>query len=151
MTERSASDRKKVLVIDDELSILAYLTTVLEDHGYEACSAADAEAALSIARERSPDLITLDIMMPRRSGVALYRELKLDPRLRDIPVVFLSAFSRSSTVGPDAFRKIMPDERVPVPQLYIEKPVVVPEFLEIVASLIEPTKSVSGPREGGAK
>jgi CheY-like chemotaxis protein len=83
-------------------------------------------------------------MMPRRSGVALYQELKLDSKLREIPVVFLSAFSRSSAVGPASFRRMIPDERIPVPQVYLEKPVAVPELLETVASLIDSAATASG-------
>ena len=151
MSAPSPVDRKRILVIDDESSIVAYLTTVLEDNGYETCSATDADAALAVARERLPDLITLDIMMPRRSGVALYQELKLDSELRQIPVVFLSAFSRSGSVGPASFRKMVPDERVPVPEVYLEKPVAVPELLETVASLIESAETEPEPgEEGGA-
>ena len=123
-------------MIDDEPSITAYLTTLLQDDGYEAGSVLDAETALEVARQQMPDLITLDVMMPRRSGLRLYQELKLDPRLREIPVVFVSAFSRSSSVGPAYFRKMIPDERVPVPEVYFEKPVVVPEFLKTVAALV---------------
>jgi CheY-like chemotaxis protein len=136
MTVQSSGKRKKVLVIDDESSIITYLTAVLEDNGYETCAAQDAGTAVAIAREQQPDLITLDIMMPRQSGVALYKEFKLDAALREIPVVFVSAFSRSSSVGPASFREMVADERVPVPEAYIEKPVVVPDFLETVAGLL---------------
>jgi CheY-like chemotaxis protein len=87
-------------------------------------------------------------MMPSRSGIALYQDLKLDPELRRIPVVFVSAFSRSSDVGPASFRKVIPDERVPVPEAYIEKPVVIPEFLETVARLIDSARSGT-PTAGG--
>ena len=52
MSAPSPVDRKRILVIDDESSIVAYLTTVLEDNGYETCSATDADAALAVARER---------------------------------------------------------------------------------------------------
>ncbi len=138
------------MVIDDESSIIAYLTTVLEDEGYDTCSAMDAEEAVAVARQQQPDLITLDIMMPKRSGIALYQQLKLDDNLRRIPVVFVSAFSRSSGVGPASFRKMIPDERVPVPDVYLEKPVAVPEFLETVASLIESTEADAGPGSGEA-
>lgn len=138
-------------MIDDELSIVAYLTTVLEDNGYDASSATDPEVALAIAREQLPDLITLDIMMPRRSGVALYQEFKLDSELREIPVVFLSAFSRSSGVGPASFRKMVPDERIPVPDVYLEKPVGVSDFLETVASLIESAQTGTEPSKGRAQ
>ena len=150
MNAASSGNKKKILVIDDESSIVTYLTTVLEDGGYETCFATNAEAGLSLAREQRPDVITLDIMMPRRSGVALYQELKIDPELRDIPVVFVSAFSRSSGFGPASFRKLVPDERIPIPGVYLEKPVAVPEFLRAVASLLESAETASGPREGGA-
>jgi CheY-like chemotaxis protein len=145
MTTPPARDKKTILVIDDERSITAYLTTLLEDDGYEVCCATDAESALETVRRRLPDLITLDVMMPRRSGLRLYQELKLDPQLRDIPVVFVSAFSRSSSVGPAYFRKLIPDERVPVPEVYFEKPVIVPKFLETVAALV----GARGSRAGG--
>jgi CheY-like chemotaxis protein len=138
------------MVIDDEVSIVTYLTTVLEDNGYHTCATSDAETALALARRERPDLITLDIMMPRRSGIALYEELKGDAELRDIPVVFLSAFSRTGDVGPDPFRKMIRDEKLPGPDVYLEKPVVVPQFLQTVASLIASVGAGSEAAQGGA-
>jgi len=136
MTEPTASSIKKVLVIDDESSIVTYLRTVLEDEGYKTCSANDAEEGLAVAREQLPDLITLDIMMPKRSGIALYQDLKLDSELCGIPVIIVSAFSRNSDFRPDSFRKIVPDERIPIPEAYLEKPIVVTAFLQTVMSMI---------------
>jgi len=136
MTEPCSSDRKKVLVIDDELSIIAYLTTVLEDEGYETCSAMDCEEGLAVAREQLPDLITLDIMMPKRSGLALYRDLKLDSELHSIPVIFVTAFNRGHDLWPTAFRRMVPDGTIPLPEGYIEKPIDVAAFLETVTFLI---------------
>ena len=147
MTTVSSQDERKVLVIDDESSIITYLTTLLEDHGYETCHTGDPRAALAMAREQRPDLITLDVMMPRQSGVALYQEFKLAPELREVPVVFVSAFSRSSGLGPASFRETVPDERIPPPDAYIEKPVIVAEFLETVAALIDPARTKCGPHE----
>ena len=136
MTMPSSENRKKILVIDDELSIIAYLTTVLEDNGYETCSATDPEKGLAIACEQLPDLITLDIMMPKRSGVALYQDIKLDPQLRGIPVIFVTAFSRTDDLWPAAFRKMVPDGRIPLPEAYLEKPIDVDVFLETVTFVI---------------
>jgi len=141
MTELSASSSKKVLVIDDELSIVAYLMAVLEDEGYKTCSATDAEEGLAVAREQLPDLITLDIMMPKRSGIALYRDLKLDSELCGIPVILVSAFSQNNDFRPASFRKIVPDERIPIPEAYVEKPIDVAAFLETVASLVRSVAS----------
>ena len=129
------------MVIDDESSIVAYLMTVLEDEGYETFSANDAEEGLAVARKQLPDLITLDIMMPKRSGIALYQDFKLDSKLRGIPVIIVSAFSQNNHFRPTSFRKMVPDERVPIPDAYVEKPIDVAAFLETVASLIDSTVS----------
>ena len=137
-------------MIDDELSIIAYLTTVLEDNGYETCSATGPEKGLAIAREQLPDLITLDIMMPKRSGVALYRDLKLDSQLRDVPVIFITAFSRTDDLWPAAFRRIVPDGRIPLPEAYLEKPIDVDVFLETVTFLIRCATSEIPASDGGA-
>ncbi len=131
------SDHKKILVIDDEPSIVAYLTAVLEDEGYAVCSTTQAEEAFDMARSERPDLVTLDIMMPKLSGITVYQELKLDPELGRTPIVFVSAFSRTNDFRDRSFRKIIPDERVPMPEAYIEKPIDVPLFLDTVASLTD--------------
>ena len=130
-------------MIDDESSIVTYLMTVLDDEGYETCSASDAEEALAVAREQLPDLITLDIMMPKRSGIALYRELKRDPELRGIPVIFITAFSRTNDLWSAAFRRMVPDESVPLPEAYLEKPIDVAVLLETVTFLIRCAASKS--------
>ena len=127
---------KKVLIVDDEQSILIYLTTVLEDAGYATCSAIDGEEGLRVARRERPDLLCLDIMMPKRSGVSLYEDIKRDPELRSIPVVFISAYNQIRDLrDPVAFRKMIPDTVIPQPDLCMEKPIAVPEFLGAVAKL----------------
>lgn len=127
---------KKVLVVDDEQSILIYLTTVLEDTGYATCSASDGQEGLQVAREERPDLVCLDVMMPKRSGVSLYEQIKRDPDLRPVPVMFISAYNQVRDLrDPVAFRKMVPDEEIPHPDLCIEKPIKVPEFLAAVAKL----------------
>ncbi len=127
---------KKVLIVDDEQSILIYLTTVLEDTGYATCSAIDGKEGLTVARQEKPDLVCLDVMMPKRGGVSLYEEIKRDPELRPIPVMFISAYNRIRDLrNPAAFRKMIPDTAIPQPELCMEKPIKVPEFLKAVAML----------------
>jgi CheY-like chemotaxis protein len=127
---------KKVLIVDDEQSIVIYLTTVLEDGGYAHCSAMDGQEGLSAVRRERPDLVCMDIMMPRRGGVSLYREIKRDPELRSIPVIFISAYNRIRDLrDPVAFRKMIPDVAIPQPECCMEKPIAVSEFLEVVAKL----------------
>ena len=95
-----------VLVIDDELDIVDYLATVLEEHGYRAVTATDADHGMQSARNARPDLITLDIMMPKKTGAALIKELDQDPDLCLIPVLVVSAFSKSRDLPPQQFREI---------------------------------------------
>jgi len=121
-----------VLVVDDEPDVVTYLTTLLEDHGYRTRSAGDADSAISEMRARTPDLICVDIMMPRRSGLSLYHQVKTDPGLKDIPIIVVSAFSRLEDFTGHRFRRLFPDESVPEPTDFIEKPVNVEHFLETV-------------------
>jgi CheY-like chemotaxis protein len=129
---------KKVLIVDDEQSILIYLTTVLEDSGYATCSALDGQDGLAVARKERPHLVCLDVMMPKHSGVSLYEEIRRDPQLRSVPVMFISAYNRIRDLrDPVAFRKMIPDTTIPEPDLCMEKPIKVPEFLDAVARLTD--------------
>ena len=128
----------KVLIIDDEESIITYLTTVLDDHGYTALSALDADEGARIARRELPDVICMDIMMPKRSGLNLYQEFKHDAALSDIPVMFISAFTQVRDLrDPVAFRKMISDPEVPQPECCMEKPIRVAAFIEAVEELVQ--------------
>ena len=81
--------KKKILVVDDEPSVSSYLETLLQDNGYETTSAANGSEGLEKARSDRPDLVTLDISMPEKSGVRFYTELKNNPDLASVPVVML--------------------------------------------------------------
>ena len=85
------ADRRRVLVVDDEPDVLLLCRVNLEFEGYEVMEAADGVEAMSRVRERRPDVILLDVMMPRMDGWQVLTELKSDERLRDIPVVMLTA------------------------------------------------------------
>lgn len=80
----------KILIIDDEEDIRSYLTTLLEDHGYEVCVASDGYEGLDVARREKPALITLDLMMPNNSGTDFYRKLSRDKELNVTPIIVVS-------------------------------------------------------------
>ena len=82
---------KRVLVCDDEPYIVESVSYVVRKAGYEVLVAEDGEEALRAAREERPDLVFLDIMMPRLSGYEVCRRLKQDPATRDIYIVMLTA------------------------------------------------------------
>jgi two-component system alkaline phosphatase synthesis response regulator PhoP len=99
--------QKKILAIDDEADILTFYSEVLEDGNFMPITADNGIEGLRKAKEEKPDLIILDVMMPKKSGMMTYKALKRDPDLSSIPVIIITAitkeidfkrlFSRSST------------------------------------------------------
>ena len=82
---------KKILVVDDEPNVVRTLTFVLKKEGYDVSSAVNGEEAIAKVKESKPNLMFLDIMMPKKDGYEVCRELKSDLNLRDIHIVMLSA------------------------------------------------------------
>ena len=123
---------KKVLVVDDELDMRTFLTTLLETSGYKPVAAEDGVHGLEVARAKKPALIILDVMMPKESGISLYRELKSDPDLKEIPVIMLSALSRKTFFHSQRVLDEYKGERIPEPAAYIEKPPEPEELLEAI-------------------
>ncbi len=85
----------KILVVDDEIYIVHILDFSLGMEGYEVVTALDGEQALEKARTEKPDLIVLDIMMPKLDGYETCKRLKADAETRDVPVILLSAKGRN--------------------------------------------------------
>ncbi len=125
-----ADDAKTVLVVDDDPDAREFLTTVLQDNGFAATTAKDGTEALTSIEEKLPDLVALDISMPEKSGVAVYRALKEDDRLKKIPVIIITGISED-------FKKFISTRRqVPPPEGYISKPVDFEQFLSMVRHLL---------------
>ena len=82
---------KKILVVDDEPFIVQMVTSRLKSSGYELLSAADGDEALKKARSEQPDLIILDLMLPKIDGFQVCATLKQDERYKHIPIVLLTA------------------------------------------------------------
>lgn len=83
-----------ILIIDDEPDNLRLLSTILESQGYKVRQALNADIALKTIELQPPNLILLDILMPEVDGYQLCRQLKLNPKTNEIPVIFLSALAR---------------------------------------------------------
>ena len=86
----------KILVADDEPQILDIVTRILDGAGHQVLTAIDGEEAVRRVYETHPDLVLLDIRMPRKDGATVAQQLRDDPRTRDIPVVFLTGLIRTS-------------------------------------------------------
>jgi len=127
---------KKILVVDDEKDVRLYLTKLFEDNGYGVVCASDGNDALeSIERER-PDLITLDLSMPDKSGVRFYREIKAKPELSRVPVVFVTGVTGFGGSSDDTERFYSNRRQVPPPDGFVPKPIDPNEMLSLVDRLI---------------
>jgi twitching motility two-component system response regulator PilH len=87
--------RKKILAIDDEVDTLTFYSELLDDNNFTPITAENGVEGLKKAREEKPDLILLDIMMPKKSGMKTFKELKNDPELNNIPVIIITGISKA--------------------------------------------------------
>ena len=132
---------KKVLVVDDDHNTVKFLTTALEESGYESASAFNGQEGLEKVESEKPDLILLDVMMPKKTGFVLCSQLRKDERFKDIPVIMLTgvaevlegldAESDATEESPydplrEAMRKRirqMKEEGLIKPEMFIDKPI----------------------------
>ncbi len=82
---------KKILVVDDEPFIVRSLTFVLKKQGYKTITATDGEEALAKIQEEKPDLVFLDVMMPKKTGFEVCQEVRANPEMGDLYIIMLTA------------------------------------------------------------
>ena len=114
---------KKVLVVDDDPDVRLFSVTVLEENGFTPLEAANGEEGLKMIKQEKPELIILDVLMPRQSGIRLYRELKTDKSLKDIPIIILSGIAKKTFLRSQKALTEFGGKEVPEPRVYLEKPV----------------------------
>lgn len=119
---------QRILIVDDEPFILRSLLFILKREGYEVLTATDGEEALTKAREAQPQIVFLDVMMPRRDGFEVCRSLKSEPELSQPYVILLTAKGQSKDREKGA--QVGADE-------YITKPFSPSMVLEKVRSILE--------------
>lgn len=128
---------KKILVVDDELHMRTFVSTLVETNGFKPISAENGEQGLELARQHKPAVIILDVMMPKESGVEMYRAIKNDPATKDIPVIMLSAISKKTFFHSQEVLDRYKGESIPEPAAYIEKPPEADELLEAIQNCLE--------------
>lgn len=89
---------KRILIVDDTKDILQVVARRLQSWGYEALTAETGEDGLRVAQEQLPDLVLLDIMMPKMKGRDVCAKLKADPKTKHIPVIFMTALGLADHV-----------------------------------------------------
>ncbi|MFC1601019.1 response regulator [Candidatus Sumerlaeota bacterium] len=123
---------KRILVVDDEPSVVTYLETLLQDNGFETLAAGDGQEAMAVTRAERPDLVTLDITMPKKSGIRYYRELKEDAELASTPVVVVTAVTGYGG-KPEEFEKFLSTRKqIPPPDAFVAKPIDRDKFIQTI-------------------
>jgi CheY-like chemotaxis protein len=120
---------KKILIVDDEEDIRTYLSALLADQGFETILAKDGEEAWKQVEANSPDLITLDISMPEKSGIKFYREMKASERWKKIPIIIVTGVSE------DMRKFLSSRHQIPPPEGYLAKPVNREEIMSLIQKL----------------
>jgi CheY-like chemotaxis protein len=128
--------KKKILVVGDELDMRTFVCTLLGTCGYQSLVASDGEEGIQKARELRPELIILDVMLPKEGGIQMYRELKTDDDLKQIPVIMLSGISKKTFFHSQNILNSYMGQNLPEPEAYIEKPPESEELIQVAESLL---------------
>ena len=130
-------EKKKILVVDDESDMRIFVSTVVETMGFEPIAAIDGADALDKARSSLPDLVILDIMMPKiEDGIQTYQQFRMDQRLGGIPIIMLSAIAKKTFFH--SIRMLNPRQgrQMPEPEAYVEKPPDADELIQLITRLL---------------
>lgn len=132
--ENNTMTPKKVLVVEDEKDVSIYLSRIFQEGGFRATCAADGEEALEAVERERPDLITMDLSMPRVSGVRSYQILKSRPDLAAIPVIFVTGITGPGGAR-DTERFYSTRRQMPPPDGFVAKPINPEKVLDLARKL----------------
>jgi len=146
---------KTVLVVDDDENTRRFLTVALEENGYEAVTAEDGDDGLKKIQASIPDLILLDVMMPKKTGFSLFKQMRRKDEFKEIPVIMLTGVAgvleeEDAQADGDTFESPfdsirerlrkgiaqMREEGLVRPEKFIDKPIDPEELIEAVQELI---------------
>ncbi len=125
------SNAKTVLVVDDEDDVRQFLSMALREAGFNVVTANDGFEALEKVKKDPPDLISLDLVMPKRSGAMFYRDIKKDKQLSSIPILIVTGHARD-----DLGKSDLKELTMSGPGVYLEKPVRPDNYIAAVKSIL---------------
>jgi CheY-like chemotaxis protein len=146
---------KQILLVDDDQNTVKFLSTLLSEHGFDPVSAHDGAEGLRMVKQARPDLVVLDVMMPKKSGFVLFQQLRQDDAYKDIPILMLTGVAgmleELDGRGEDTFerpydslreslrRKIqqMREGGLVRPEMFMDKPVDPDAFIAKIRELLE--------------
>jgi CheY-like chemotaxis protein len=130
-----ASD-KRILVVDDEPDIRDFLSSCLEDAGFQVETAIDGYDALEKLEKQLPDLMTLDLVMPRISGIKLMRKLRKSEELSKIPVIIVTAHAKDD-LGKEDIQELYAEEVNMAPKHIMEKPITPSKLVTAISDILD--------------
>ena len=126
---------KTILIVDDEPDIVTYFSGILERAGFDVMTACNGDEALRAVRERQPDFISLDLVMPEKSGIRFLYELRKNREWSKIPIMIVTAHARDD-LGKSDFDELFSGKTMVGPLTYLEKPVKPERFLHNVKKIL---------------
>jgi twitching motility two-component system response regulator PilH len=127
---------KTILIVDDDPDVRLFSATIVEESGYTPLEASNGEEGLKMVKKEKPDLVILDVLMPRQSGVRLYRELKTDKALSKINVIMLSGIAKKTFLRSQRALTEFGGQEVPEPEVYLEKPIEPEELSQVLKKIL---------------
>ena len=128
---------KKILIVDDDLNMRIFISIMLEANGYKAIVTKDGKEGILEAKKVAPALIILDLMMPQQGGILMYRQLKVDKILKDIPIIILSGVDSKAFSHSLKMLNMGQNDPIPEPEAFVEKPPKAEDLLNIVEALLK--------------
>ncbi|RPJ18038.1 MAG: response regulator [Desulfobacteraceae bacterium] len=114
---------KKVLVVDDDPDVRSFVLTVLDENRYIPLVAQDGVEGFEMIEKDPPDLVILDVLMPRGSGIRLYHKMKTSDKYKRIPIIMFTGIALKSFLKSQKVLDEFKGMEVPEPEIYLEKPV----------------------------
>ena len=125
-----------IMIVDDEEDIKTYLTAVLEDSGFQTCTVDEGENIIKALEHHQPDLVLLDVMMPRRSGISIFRDLRTTPGISEIPVALISGIEKATGLFRDEFKMPQDGRAIRPPDGFIEKPIRIEQLIDVIENIL---------------
>lgn len=130
------ASEKKILVVDDEPDVREFIQTFLSDAGFQVTTAIDGVDAEEKLKLETPDLMTVDMVMPRRSGLALVRKLRKEQKWASIPVIIITAHAKDELAKDDVKEILVSSETRQENRFLMEKPIVPSKLIELACKLL---------------
>lgn len=131
----SAKETKKILIIDDEADTRIFMSNLFSSHGYKSIYAENRAEGLEKAIAEKPMVIIIDMMMPGKGGIQLYRDLKREEKLNKVPVIMLSTIDKNTFFKIQGMGPSRLGAGMHAPEIYLQKPHEAEELLTIIRKI----------------